>query len=87
MHICNLDGLSATYFSANRQGHIENCPFGSSNDFNSTKYKEEDFIFESALEALTMNSKSQTKRETPNEHKNGVARPRPPRTIRQIYSM
>lgn len=57
MHVCNIEGVSASYFSANRShGHIERCPYGTSNGFNPSDYNEDKFEFDNALLALTMSS-------------------------------
>lgn len=88
MHICNIEGVSASYFSASRSyGHIGKCPYEASNGFNPNNYNEGKFEFGNALLALTMPSNPQTKKETPGEHGRGTATPKPPRTIRQIYAM
>lgn len=88
MHICNVDGVSTAYFRAKRShGHIDGCIHSSSNGFNPNDYQEDMFQFEDALSNLTIPSKSQSKKETPGEHGTGEAESKPPRTIRQIYSM
>ncbi|MBE1446146.1 hypothetical protein [Paenibacillus sp. OAS669] len=88
MFIRNIEGVSASYFGAiHSHGHINNCPHGASNGFNPNNYDEDTFEFDNALLALTMPSKSQTKKEFSGEHCGGIATTSPPRTIRQIYSM
>lgn len=50
MHICNIEGVSASYFSASRSyGHIEKCPYEASNGFNPNNYNEGNFEFDNAL--------------------------------------
>lgn len=88
LHICNLEGVSSSYFRAGKlKGHCKGCDFGSSNDFDSSKYDEKQFKFDSALELLTVESQQQSKKKTPSEHKNGEPTPKPPHTILQIYRM
>lgn len=88
MYICNLDGVSATYFRAKKiKGHIDGCIYSSAHGFNPNEYKEEDFQFEDALSNLMIQSKQQSKKETPEAHDVGPVTPRPPHTIQQIYSM
>lgn len=88
MYICNLDGVSAAYFRAKKsKGHIEGCVYSSANGFNPNDHKEEDFQFEEALSNLMIQSKQQSKKEMPGEHGIGSVTLKPPRTIRQIYSM
>ena len=88
MYIRNIDGVSASYFSANpSHGHIDGCVYGATNGFNPNSYCEDKFEFDNALVALTTPSKPQTKKITPGEHGIGPSNPKPLRTIRQIYSM
>ncbi len=89
MYICGVDGLSAAYFSANRQNHphINGCSYGSPNNFNASEYDENAFDFENVLEALMTPSQSTIRKETPGPHKTGDPTKKPFRTIRQVYDM
>lgn len=88
MYISNIDGVSASYFRATRSHkHTEGCPYGISNGFDPNKYNEKSFEFDNALMSLMSPSPPQSKSISPREHGNGIVIPKPPRTIRQIYSM
>lgn len=88
MYLWNVDGVSAAYFRASRSyKHREGCPYGIKNGFNPNEYDEEKFDFDNAILALTIQSKVQSKNEEPGEHGSGTGISKPPRTIRQIYSM
>lgn len=89
MYICGLDGITAAYFSANRNGHshVKGCPFGANNSFNPDDFDESAFDFDNAMDELATPSKQVKKKTEPGEHGTGESLPRPPRTIRQIYDM
>jgi hypothetical protein len=90
MYLCGVDGLSATYFSANRKGfsHIKGCSFGSSNSFDSNSTDEGAFDFKTAFENMMLNpSLSTQKKKSPGTHKSGDSNLKPLTTLRQIYDM
>lgn len=90
MYICNVEGVSSAYFSANHKNypHEDKCPFKALNRFKSDDYDEILFNFESALEALACSTKKDIRGlETTSEHGTGDSRRKPLRTIRQIYDM
>lgn len=88
MRICNVDGVSKSYFSASKtHGHIDLCTFRAANSFNPNEFDESAFDFNKALLALVQESNPQPKTEAPGKHGEGPVVPKPPRTIRQIYNM
>lgn len=88
MYISNIDGVSASYFRVlPTHRHAEGCPYSISNGFDPNKFDENNFDFNNALLSLMMTSKSQIKNASLEKYENGKMNPKPPRTIRQIYSM
>ena len=89
MYMCGVDGVSSTYFSANRLAHrhIKGCDFDASNSFNSAKFDEKAFDFQKVLENMKISNAVTNKKKLPSPHKDGESMPKPLRTIRQVYDM
>lgn len=89
MYICNVNGSSSAYFRAiySQHGHIHNCPFHSSNDFNPDDHNEAAFDFENGVKNLMLPSSPVTSKTTPAPHHSGESKDKPLKTIRQIYDM
>lgn len=92
MYVWNFDGETKTYFqSAGKPGHVEHCPYGSENNFNSEKCKEDGFSPNTAIANLLvpneMNQTISSKINERRENSDGKADAIIPHTIRQIYDM
>ncbi|VWL85171.1 hypothetical protein OMES3154_00455 [Oceanivirga miroungae] len=77
LYICSISGSKNAYFRATKAHfkHIKNCYYGNSvANFDSSKFDEEKFNYEDAINNILHNSYG--------EHSI-----KPPRTLRQIYSL